>query len=745
MTDLEQSLPGYERLELPPDPELANTQDWDARQWQADFESSLEALTLFLRIRDPFAVLARTASRFILTNPRVERPEMPKQVEVEITQILMLLNPQRPSTNPVSPNNLGRYWRFVRRHLRGFMNKQSNTGNETDIERYVSRRARLFTLYYRNIFSREDCEHALNGILKQIDISSETALGYRLSDLFRAAIRLMDLVQERFEIFTERMHDLLNTKRRSELIECIDFFCSSYPLANRVWGNCTNRWGDLEDLRMAAFQVSEFAHPWIYTLSREDLDAAFPAPIVDVLYSLAIRPGSLSEFNPEHIYLNNPIWRRPYVLLDDGSLFAPLPHLIVSFPFVILESLMEGHRALEVAYESARANYLEEAIADLVTTAMPSASVYRGVAWDDSETGQVWENDVVAVVGNFIFVFEAKSGRIKDAARRGGSLSLRKNFNELFVQPGVQSGRLQNYLDTRQKSARLRLKTTGQQINLNLDKPKVVFTFSICIEHFASLTSARHYLKELGLVTEQTPWAPVLSLGDLQMIVRFLDSEVSLIHYLTRRATLEQVLDFEGDEQDILSAYLTNGLWVDRDALDGKRIVFFASDSLVRRSKKSRADRTVVEVHGISLPPLWEAIVRELYRDDMQRHRFDIINVILNQMPPQLAELERRIRRFRRGVSSSEDDISYVTFRIGSKVFALAIHLLKILPDRQEWHEMGRNMAADFMPDEGSVECALFLFVRRSRHSTFDGASFYRYIRQPRSDSTQYPQPRGHI
>ncbi|WP_129590951.1 hypothetical protein [Bradyrhizobium shewense] len=226
MTDLEQGLPGYERLELPPDPELADTQDWDAGQWQTDFEASLEAVTLFLRIRDPVAILARTASRFILTNPRIERPEAPKQVEVELTQILMLLNRHRPSANPVSPNNLARYWRLVRRHLRGFMNKQPNTGNESDIERFVSRRARLFTLYYRNIFSREDCEHALNGILRQVDSPSEAALGYRLSDLFRAAIRMMDLVQERFKIFTERLHNLLDTKRRSELVECID---SSVP------------------------------------------------------------------------------------------------------------------------------------------------------------------------------------------------------------------------------------------------------------------------------------------------------------------------------------------------------------------------------------------------------------------------------------------------------------------------------------------------------------------------------------
>jgi hypothetical protein len=394
---------------------------------------------------------------------------------------------------------------------------------------------------------------------------------------------------------------------------------------------------------------------------------------------------------------------------------------------------MEGYPNLEAAYESARASYLEEAITALVSTAMPSAAIYRGVVWDDPGTGQTWENDVVAVVGNFIFIFEAKSGQIKDAARRGGTLSLRKNFKELFVEPGEQSGRLENYLNTRQQAAQLRVKATAQPIDLRLDRPKIVFTFSVCIEHFASLTSARHYLKELGLVSDLTPWAPVLSLGELQMIVRFLDSEVSFIHYLTRRATLEQVLDFEGDEQDILSAYLINGLWVDSESLDGRRVLFFGSDAPVRFPKVARSDRTVVELQGISLPPLWQAIVRELYRRKDQRHRFDIINVILNQMPPALADFERRIRRFRRGISPTDGDTAFLKFPIGSKVFVLAIHLAKRQPDEVEWQNMGRNLVRMLMPEGGGVECATFMFVRRSRQTTFDGVSFYRYIQRPKS------------
>lgn len=43
------------------------------------------------------------------------------------------------------------------------------------------------------------------------------------------------------------------------------------------------------------------------------------------------------------------------------------------------------------------------------------------------------------------------------------------------------------------------------------------------------------------------------------MIAKHLDSEVSFGHYLSRRYSIESLLDFIGDEQDLLSMYLTNG------------------------------------------------------------------------------------------------------------------------------------------------------------------------------------------
>ena len=338
-------------------------------------------------------------------------------------------------------------------------------------------------------------------------------------------------------------------------------------------------------MRIFGFQISELAWPSVFTLDRQYLERRFDSEVVDGLYRLSLAPGGLNGQNPEHVYLNNPIWRKPYLRLEDGSLFTALPQLVFSFPFAIIEGMMEGQHALTIAYADARSDYLENAVEDLLTRAMPSATVYRGVVWDDPATGQTWENDVVALLGNFVFVFEVKSGQINAAARRGGDLSLIKNFKELFVEPGEQGWRLQNYLDTQRQKAVLRLKSDNRRLDFKLDRPKVVYRYSICFEHFANLTSARYYLKALGLIKNATAWSPVLSLGELQMIARFLDTEVSFQHYLTRRSTVDELIDFDGDEQDILSLYLINGLCLDPSALEGQRVAFLEADTPVRTQR----------------------------------------------------------------------------------------------------------------------------------------------------------------
>jgi len=217
------------------------------------------------------------------------------------------------------------------------------------------------------------------------------------------------------------------------------------------------------------------------------------------------------------------------------------------------------------------------------------------------------------------------------------------------------------------------------------------------------------------------------------LVWRFLDTEVSFFHYLTRRATLEEVMDFEGDEQDILSLYLINGLCINPDEFDGKTLRFLEIDGIVRTEKTPRLDRREFEIYGIPLSDYWRSSLKEIYDDATLRHRFDIIQVVLNQDPHSLASIEQVVRKWKRGLGGAKNgDILFSRFKIGKRVFLLAYHLLTHPIDGAEWTEKSRNIAHDGAASmfEAS-DCAVLLRVRKSKERTYDALSFYRLIPMP--------------
>ena len=446
MRDDDIGVPGYAVID--PDaitnPEFEN---WTEEDWRAEFVKTRDCLTSFLRVRDPFAVLAKTSMRYMI-EVRMERSlqaqeELPalEQSAVELVQALLLTQdgPQRGA--PTSPGNFVRFWHLLARHVSSFIGKQPERPSDKPIVGVISLRARLQTIHYRNLFVREDCEETVLSLLARVDVISERELGYKLSDAYRALLRVLNIVGERLDAFAKHIRDLHSTDRQV-VLDSIAFFAAATPLAGRLWAWGGHRFTDLEGLRLAGYQISEMANAWIYKLPRPLLAAQFSPEMLGVIDQLSMKRGELANIKLEHIYMNNPVWRRPFVALEDGDLFAALPQMAISFPFAIMEGLMKGHPRLEKAYEDARSAHLESAIAEILHRAMPSAEVYEHVLWTDPETGKSYENDVVALIGNTIFLFEAKAGRIADAARRGGALSLEKNFRDLFVEPGEQAWRL---------------------------------------------------------------------------------------------------------------------------------------------------------------------------------------------------------------------------------------------------------------------------------------------------------------
>ena len=78
----------------------------------------------------------------------------------------------------------------------------------------------------------------------------------------------------------------------------------------------------LED---AAFQISEICASWCFRLSIAELRTEMGDDAVRFIQRLSYHLGDLATIVPDHIYMNNPIWGRPFITLDDDTLFIALP------------------------------------------------------------------------------------------------------------------------------------------------------------------------------------------------------------------------------------------------------------------------------------------------------------------------------------------------------------------------------------------------------------------------------------
>ena len=725
--------------------DLADTPD----EWRSVFNKSIQDIRKFLAIHDSFAVVAKCTNQAMVAEAwRKENPrwflekyqpyQLIEPADLEILQALALMQTSSPKAVPASPGSMHRFLSEVPKCTFAFARMQPVRHQDNPERERVIRQLRLQTMRYRNLFVKEDCETVVHSIFRHIDDLAAKELGFKLSEMFSALIAVASMIEQRLNEYADKVREGLHADLERDALHSIDFFCSISSAANRAWSKCKKQCHALGDFRWAAFQLSELCYTWPYMLDKTPLRHAFGDATVRFFEGISIRPGELASANPEHFFMNNPVWRRPFVEIDEQTLFLPLPNLFYGFPFQVFEQLIAEAPALERAYSDTRARFLEDAIENHIATAMPNAKTYKKVMWRDDDTGVVYENDVVALIGNTIFLFEAKSGKLDDVARRGGELSLMRNFKELFVEPGEQAQRLERYLgkDGKDgKDARLWIKDTNEPVALDLEKPKVVHKFTICIEHFAALTSAKHNLKVFGAINDEDAWAPVLSLGELMLIWRYLDTEVSFFHYLTRRSTLEEMVDFEGDEQDILSIYLINGLSINTDEVKGRQLRFVNVDGIVRSKKTPRIDRTEFEIFGIPLSHYWQSTLEEIYRDTSLRHRFDILQVVLNQHPNVLAGIERQLRKWKRGLmSKKQGDIIVVRNTIGRRVFVLAYHLTKHPMLEGEWAErartIARNAAAALFD---ASDCAVVLRIKKSEERTYDGVSFHRLAKRYRA------------
>lgn len=646
----------------------------DDRDWAVEFDSSKSRFARAIGIRDPYSVLARSSTQCYYENTSCDK-EIPliRFPAVELLQATLLMeNPTVIRIAP-SPGSFLRLWKTSNNLLDAFITKQISADRSTeDGFAELAQRARIHTLNYRFNFDRDACLLIVRRICTKFDVRTENK--HQLQERFDSLVVLLDGIVGKLIEHCENVTKTQNSISKVQVLTAANFFTERCELANSIWKEINPENTSLKRLKYLAFQLAEIAQEWVYTFERgslSDLD-------IDTLKSLSLSPGDLAGRNFEHFFMDNPVWSKPFVEKPDGSFFTAMPQAAFAFPFRILESLLPKDKGSYELFSAARSDALEELLFETVNEAMPSAEVYRNVVWNDPTDATQYENDVVAVLGNQIFLFEAKSGKIAEAAKRGGKKSLERTLDELFVEPARQSKRLETYLNEFHSKVDLEEKSSGRRVDIDLKRPKALYRFGVTIEGLASLTAGRRFFEGLGLIAPSTPWAPSLSFSELRMVSKHLDSEVSFGHYLSRRFSIEELIDFIGDEQDLLSVYLTNGFCILGQDVKENPLMFVSADNPVRVDKQPRQDRANSNLIGVQLPARWKRVADEVFigSPTIERHKFDILFALMNQPPPALAHLQKRVSRWRSGAGGGSKTGEHSKYVIGDRQYIVMLNFV---------------------------------------------------------------------
>lgn len=298
-----------------------------------------------------------------------------------------------------------------------------------------------------------------------------------------------------------------------------------------------------------AFTLDEFVDLYGEIGKRKELH--------DVLDAWSYEFGDLADENYEYFILGNPVLKRPIVKVESEAYFFPLTNIIGHILPAMMEVLVRnaGSKAIE-KYNKAKANLLEDEAFEHFSGRFPTAKIFRGSQWVDPVDTRTYENDLLIVIDRFAIVVECKSGAVDSPARRGGELRVIDTLKNLVVNPAKQAIRLIRFLSENRGIHQFNI--VGGQVNV-VDNTLVDHYVPLAVsqEDLGTVSGNLRMCIEAGLIDNPPEIAvPSVSIHDLEVIFSILENEVEALHYLTRRAELENQIHYLGDEGDLLGFYL---------------------------------------------------------------------------------------------------------------------------------------------------------------------------------------------
>lgn len=553
-----------------------------ARECEGNLPVLVDSLVGHFKNRRPpqvITILANYGLQRAVTNEGVSDASLIgiQQHHVELLQAFLLtLSHEAWGEDPVTPDIIQEVINQIVELADAYQIMRLSTLEEEHDEQQhavltLQERMRANTQCVRNWGYRTQMFDLSTELYSPLDSRLHGYHGFSATDLIEVIRAIMRVLEERATKRWNLMGEIFDSRSVNQLVHR---FFAKYP---GIEGNPEEFLCLLpRDVSLNGVKslLMGFADTELYELFLFDCDCIArvsrrPVEVVRrVLEDLSMRPGELDEHRVQEFFLENPIWMKPGIILQEQFLF-PMPQVVFSHIHGLMRTLAKA-ADLQDRLQKRRATYLEDTIKCTIQRTLPSASLSVSARWEFK--GETFETDLLGQIDRVVLIIEAKSGALTVQGLRGAPERVRRHVQDLVVRPAEQSARLEQLIWQAKAGDKAAIATTTH-LGLKPKEVDTVIRISVTLEEFSMMSIAERELKAAGWVPPSLRLAPTLNITDLQCVAEILHEPVYFLHYFAERERNQKEIKLIGDELDLLGLYLETGFNYDERKLEGNPLV----------------------------------------------------------------------------------------------------------------------------------------------------------------------------
>jgi hypothetical protein len=417
----------------------------------------------------------------------------------------------------------------------------------------LQERLRLHTQIVRNWGYVHQVRQVSSELYGSIDAELEKAAGFTARDVVEVICGMARIYEERASHRMQLLGRFVTEPTPERMVQA---YYATFPYMIGKPEDVLRAIGHLPKGHVASLLLShceltlpELAHFDANTLSQQ---SGVPEARVElILNNLCTDVGDLSDRDPMHFFLDNPVWSRPGMRHGVEYMF-PTPQAGLSHVHRIMRRLIETH-GVKATYEFRRAKYLEDKVGGLLRRAFPTGKLLPSVSWSLGDDR--YETDHLVVLDRAVMIVEAKSAALTPEALRGAPKRVKRHLTDLVFDPARQSQRLEEVIRLSRGGDPASRRITDE-IGIDVSLVDTIVRVSVTLDDFSMLSMAEDELKAVGWAPDDLALPATLNVADFETVIEILERPALILHYFAKRPGFQLAASLLADEIDLLGVYL---------------------------------------------------------------------------------------------------------------------------------------------------------------------------------------------